>query len=238
MKPDDLYRLSWVDDPRVSPDGRTAAFVVWQLDREGNDYSAAIWLVPVDGSAPPRQFTGGPKQDVSPRWSPDGSRLAFTSKRDGDAKQLYVIPVSGGEPQRLTELAEDVAEVAWSPDGKRLAFSARVRDAEYEEEDEKRRSPRRFSRLQFKFDSEGWTGDRRRQLFTVPADGSGEATQYDGRGICYLEFGDDTVAKVDVTFASGQRPVGSYDAPSQELAAAKADFGTSRIQRWFGRTWP
>jgi sulfide:quinone oxidoreductase len=65
-----------------------------------------------------------------------------------------------------------------------------------------------------------------------------EATEYDGRGICYLEFGDDKVAKVEVTFVPGQAPYGDYGAPSEELAAMKAEFGSSRVQRWFGRTWP
>jgi sulfide:quinone oxidoreductase len=60
---------------------------------------------------------------------------------------------------------------------------------------------------------------------------------YDGRGICYLEFGDDRVAKVDVTFVSGQAPQGRFDEPSALLAADKAEFGTSRVRRWFGRDW-
>jgi sulfide:quinone oxidoreductase len=60
---------------------------------------------------------------------------------------------------------------------------------------------------------------------------------YDGRGICYLEFGDDQVGRVDVTFRSGERPVGQFDEPSQFYAADKAEFGTSRIRRWFGREW-
>jgi sulfide:quinone oxidoreductase len=67
--------------------------------------------------------------------------------------------------------------------------------------------------------------------------GGASATNYDGRGICYLEFGQDRVAKVDVTFRAGQRPFGGLEGPSIDLAADKSDFGTDRIRRWFGRVW-
>jgi sulfide:quinone oxidoreductase len=65
-----------------------------------------------------------------------------------------------------------------------------------------------------------------------------DASTYDGRGQCYLEFGHDLVGKVDVTFLSGQAPVGALEGPSAALAADKVEFGTSRIRRWFDRTWP
>lgn len=67
----------------------------------------------------------------------------------------------------------------------------------------------------------------------------GEAAEatYDGVGLCYLEFGHDEVAKVQVTFKSGQAPFGTYEEPSQELAEAKGDFGANRIRRWFDRDW-
>jgi sulfide:quinone oxidoreductase len=68
--------------------------------------------------------------------------------------------------------------------------------------------------------------------------GAGDAATYDGHGICYLEFGHEQVAKVDVTFLSGAAPRGALEGPSPALAAEKADFGSSRVQRWFGRTWP
>jgi sulfide:quinone oxidoreductase len=68
--------------------------------------------------------------------------------------------------------------------------------------------------------------------------GTPDSTHYDGRGMCYLEFGRDQVAKVDVTFLSGQAPVGGLEGPSQAFAADKIEFGSSRIRRWFGRTWP
>ena len=60
---------------------------------------------------------------------------------------------------------------------------------------------------------------------------------YGGRGICYLEVGRDMVAKVDVTFVSGQSPAGNIEGPSTDLVADKTAFGSERSQRWFGKTW-
>jgi sulfide:quinone oxidoreductase len=67
--------------------------------------------------------------------------------------------------------------------------------------------------------------------------GQPTSTTYDGRGVCYLEFGHHEVAKVDVTFLSGQQPSGGLEGPSIALADDKAAFGTDRISRWFGRPW-
>jgi len=60
---------------------------------------------------------------------------------------------------------------------------------------------------------------------------------YGGRGICYVEFGHGRVGRVDVTFRSGERPSGEFEGPSQDYAADKSEFGSSRIQRWFARDW-
>jgi sulfide:quinone oxidoreductase len=65
--------------------------------------------------------------------------------------------------------------------------------------------------------------------------GSTSPSTYDGRGVCYVEFGDDAVAKVDVTFRSGERPTGSLEGPSMEIAADKLSFKSTRLQRWFGK---
>ena len=67
--------------------------------------------------------------------------------------------------------------------------------------------------------------------------GDGEPSSYDGRGVCYVEFGHEAVAKVDVTFSPGQPPVGEIEGPSPLIASEKTDFGTSRIRRWFDRDW-
>jgi sulfide:quinone oxidoreductase len=67
------------------------------------------------------------------------------------------------------------------------------------------------------------------------AEGAGPG--YDGRGVCYLEFGGDEVGMVDVTFVAGQPPVGHLIGPSRDLVADKSAFGTTRARRWFGRDW-
>ena len=65
----------------------------------------------------------------------------------------------------------------------------------------------------------------------------GDAATYDGKGICYLEFGGGEVGMVDVTFFPGRNPTGELIGPSPEHAAHKHDFGVSRVRRWFGRDW-
>ena len=133
MKPEDVYALTSVGDPRLSPDGRRVAYVVSRTDEEANAYRTSIWVARIDGSEEPRQFTSGKRNDGSPRWSPDGRWLAFVSNRDGEddkkAKgQLYVLAADGGEPRRLTDGKESVESIAWSPDSSRIAFARRVPD--------------------------------------------------------------------------------------------------------------
>jgi dipeptidyl aminopeptidase/acylaminoacyl peptidase len=178
MQPDDVYELVNAGDPRISPDGTLVAYSVTALDQESNEYRGAIWVAPLDASSEPRRFTAGERRDTMPRWSPDGKWLAFASNR-GDEKapaHIYLIPAEGGEARRLTELKESVEAIEWSPDSKRIAFAARARDEAYEEEDEHKRAPRRFTRVFHKLDSVGFTGDRRRQLFVVEVEG-GEPRQ-------------------------------------------------------------
>ncbi len=127
MSLDDLLTAVRVTDPQVSPDGRMVAYVRTTTDLAAGKRDADVWLVPADGSAPPRPLTRNEKTDDTPRFSPDGKTLAFISTRSGGVRQVYLLDLAGGEPRKLTDLAKGVQDpLVFSPDGKKLAFVSDV----------------------------------------------------------------------------------------------------------------
>jgi len=177
MTPDDVGLLVEVSDPRVSPDGTQIAYVVMTVDIEANEYRTRIWMASVDGATAPRPFTAGTKRDKTPRWSPDGSMLAFVTHREDAGSQLYAAPVlGGGEAVPLATSKEEIDDLAWSPDGSVIAFGARRRDEDrYGKDKPEDQPPRRIRNLFYRLDNVGWTIDRPRKLWTVAADGSARA---------------------------------------------------------------
>ena len=142
IQPADLVDIRGVRDVQISPDSKRVAFVVTepadpakpQQPRDTN-----IWVVPTDGSEPARLFAASPKNDSSPRWSPDGRYLAFLSNRgkpwgeEKEAKnQLFLMRTDGGEAEQLTNLKGEVLALRWSADSKMIACT--VRDPQTEEE--------------------------------------------------------------------------------------------------------
>src|SRR3989454_12312166 len=123
LKLDDLARFRNVSDPQLSPDGQWIAYTVSIIDAKEDKSSTHIWLAGYDGKND-RQITFSNDSESSPRWSPDGKYLSFTSSRPGKAKgsQVWLLDRSGGEAYQLTELKGRLQGYEWSPDSKRLAL--------------------------------------------------------------------------------------------------------------------
>src|SRR5438445_13048039 len=128
----DLFKFTWIADPQISPDGSTVAFVRVVVNEKENRYETSLFVVPTSGGEPARRLTSG-LRDTSPRWSPDGKRLAFVRPAAGQPAgaangrqqpgQIHLLQMDGGEARRLTDVPHGASAPAWSPDGKTIAFS-------------------------------------------------------------------------------------------------------------------
>lgn len=146
---EDLYKIIYIEDPRISPDGRWIAYVQVNVDKFENGYKRSIWLASTeDGTL--RQLTRGDK-DTQPRWSPDGTALAFTSAR-GEKPQIYILPVNapGGEARALTAMPNGANNPAWSPDGTVIAFLAGLNAEGRAREDRGEEDPKPQDKLEGK----------------------------------------------------------------------------------------
>src|SRR5438034_1487711 len=121
---DDLARINDVRDPQCSPDGQAVAYVVSTIDVKEDKSNSHVWMIGYDGSHD-RQVTSSQDSESSPRWSPDGTYLSFTSSRPGKAKgnQVWLLDRSGGEAFQLTDVKGRLQGYEWAPDSKRLALT-------------------------------------------------------------------------------------------------------------------
>jgi Tol biopolymer transport system component len=121
---DDLLKVRRVSDPQVSPKGDWVAFTITDMSVADNRGTTQIYLVPIGGGEM-RQLTNDEHSSASPRWSPDGEKLAFISARDGN-DEIWTIDVSNGVLKKITSLSTGAGDPVWSPDGRWLAFTSEV----------------------------------------------------------------------------------------------------------------
>jgi len=177
--PEDLWKLRFVGDPQVSPDGHRVVFVVTETDLENNGYRSELWMAETDDPESVRPLTRAPEGDLavrdgSPRWSPDGKKVAFVSNRDGEHR-IYCISVGGGEARPVGDFKGSISAIEWSPDGEKIAFVAEP--PEEHEEEESKADVYSTRRLRHKFNGRGFMDDSRRNQVWVTDAGGGETQQ-------------------------------------------------------------
>jgi dipeptidyl aminopeptidase/acylaminoacyl peptidase len=179
---DYLYDFNLVSHCRVAPDGNHVVFVVQRVDRKTEKKYSNLWIVSTAGGKA-HPFTHGIHTDTHPRWSPDGTEIAFLSNReDEDQPQIYRIPFTGGEARKLTDLHGTIETFMWAPDGKKLVCQFRKKDKEImeREEDEQKKKlgvvSRHITRLFYKADEKGYLPNERWHLWTINTD-DGTMTQ-------------------------------------------------------------
>src|SRR5262245_46478966 len=126
MTIDDLITAVRVTEPVLSPDGSTVAFTRTVTNGETGRRNGDIWVVPADGSAPPKALITGDASDTSAAFSNDGKKLAFLSSRAG-APQVFIANVDGTGVTQVTKLAAGAqTPFALSADGTKVAFVSDV----------------------------------------------------------------------------------------------------------------
>ena len=192
FQPLDLFQLQAVRDPEISPDGRQIAYVRDAYDIMTDRAGHSIWLVdPASGVQTP--LGGVAAAQTTPRWSPDGKRLAFVSVNDKGAAELYVRWMATGTAVRIAVLPHAPRTLAWSPDGRQIAFTMftpsappSIGEAPAKPEGAHWADPLEVvDTVQYRADDQGYLKPGHPQLFVVAADGGAS------RQLTFGEFDDD-----------------------------------------------
>ncbi len=180
--PMDVFNLEWATDPRVSPDGKSIVYVRKSNDIMKDRERSNLWQISIDGNDH-RPLYSGLNSIRSPRWSPNGSKLAYISNDTG-SQQIHVRWMDDGETAVISQLQQSPSSLAWSPDGKWLAFTMNVK-SESESIAEPRdkplgakwaKEPITVTSTRYQWDGQGIMEPAYRHLFIVPSDG-GSARQ-------------------------------------------------------------
>jgi dipeptidyl aminopeptidase/acylaminoacyl peptidase len=170
---EDLMKVRRLGDPQVSPDGRTVAFTIGDVNFAANRIVTQILVVPTAGGEM-KQLTSGERSSTSPRWSPDGKKIAFTT-----GGQVWVMESDGDNKEQVTKISTDAAAPVWSPDGNWIAFTSEVHpncnddDCNKKKDEQAEKSPVKAhitERLLFRHWNE-WRDVKRTHVFVVSSKG-------------------------------------------------------------------
>lgn len=228
----DVFELEWAADPQISPDGSQIVYRRRGMDKMTDRRTSRLWIINADGSGH-MKLTDDDKNESSPAWSPDGSRIAFSSSAEGHGSELFVYWVDSGKMARITQLGRSPGDISWSPDGNHIAFSMHVpesnpvlvkppkkpKGAEWAEH------PRVTTRLKHEADGVGYLEPGFSHLFVVPAEG-GTARQitsgdfhHDSRPVWTSDGG-------HLIFSANRHEDWAYNRRNSEVYSVSVEDGT------------
>jgi len=185
---EDYFSFELVSDPHISPDGSQVVYTVSRVDRAQNRRVPSIWIAPTDGSSPAHVLIAEDWSPSSPRWSPDGTLVEFMTARSpsdtgsaarrGTAQrpQLWLQPVRGGAPRRVTSIMNGVSGCVPSPAGGKVACLVRTGPSDKWPAGKERSDVRHYTRIAYKFNDTGWYDDHRSHIWVIDL-ASGDAKQ-------------------------------------------------------------
>lgn len=181
---EDLYKLNFVSDPQISPDGSRVVFVVSRMDGPKDTYDTDLYLVDTAGGSA-RRLTNT-HHDSNPVWSPGSRTIAFVraASKKGERPQIYAYDVSTGRVKQLTRLKSGAGGPVYSHDGKHIAFTSATIDAPHDayidfkaagfqpKADQKKSDVRIIHHLLFEVNGAGYIYDRHPHIWVMNADGT------------------------------------------------------------------
>ncbi|MEC9215127.1 MAG: S9 family peptidase, partial [Pseudomonadota bacterium] len=173
----DVFELEWASDPQVAPDGKSVVYVRRSFDVMSDAAKATLWQVSLDGSDH-RPLNSNLHRSTSPRWSPEGDRIAYVSNESGSS-QIHIQWMDTGQTSVASHLQQSPSDLIWSPDGQWLAFTMSVKKstppiAKLRKAPEGAvwaKPPVTVTTTRYQYDGQGIVDPAYRHVFVIPADG-------------------------------------------------------------------
>jgi dipeptidyl aminopeptidase/acylaminoacyl peptidase len=181
---EEVWLMKRVGAPVPSPDGQWVVYSVSEPAYDAKEQWSDLWLKSLTADTPARRITYSKSGEGGASWSPEGRKLAFTAKREGDeAGQIYLLDLAGGEAERLTTLTLGARQPKWSPDGRQLLFVSEVYPGNTSEDEVKKSAKERKDR---KYNARAyeqfpprfwnqWLDDKKVRLFVMEAKAGAKA---------------------------------------------------------------
>lgn len=236
----DLFELEYAGDPRISPDGKTVVYIRRSQDIMADRTRSNLWAVASDGGDH-RPLLSGRHSYSSPRWSPDGSRIAYISSHEG-SPQLYVRWMDTGQTALVTNLSGRPRSISWSPDGRWIAFinSVPAEKTSLAKPPKKPKGAKWADGVKvtdsviYRFNGLGYLDPAHAHVFVVPADGGTPRQLTDGafnHGGRYSFSGGTlswTADSAAVVFSANRNENWEYETIEADVYAAPLDGGALR----------